>query len=68
MKKSIKICYWILFCLYVALIITDIVIGDYISAGWMVVCTLWLTCAYCQQKVIEDQSQMIADLLNELEL
>jgi hypothetical protein len=53
--------------LYVALIITDIVIGDYISAVWMVICTLWLICTYGQQKIIEDQSQMITDLLNELE-
>lgn len=67
MKKSIKIGYWIFFCLYVALIITDIVIGDYISAMWRGVCTLWLTCAYCQSKVIENQSQMITDLRNKLE-
>lgn len=67
MKKLIKIGYWIMFCLYVALIITDIVIGNYMSAMWMGVCTLWLTCTYCQQKVIENQSQMITDLLNELE-
>ncbi len=67
MKKSMKIGYWIFFCLYVALIITDIVIGDYISAMWMGVCTLWLTCAYGRRKIIEDQSQMITDLLNELE-
>lgn len=66
MKKSIKIGFWIFFCLYVALIITDIVIGDYISAMWMGVCTLWLTCTYGQQKIIDDQNQRITDLIYEL--
>lgn len=67
MKKTIKIGYWIVFCLYVALIIIDIVIGDYISAAWMAVGTLWLICVYGQRKIIENQSRMIADLLKELE-
>ena len=66
MEKLLKIGYMVFFGLYIALIITDIVIGDYKTAVWMGVCTLWLTNTYCLYNIIADKDKIINRLYEEL--